>query len=360
MDRGIPKVVPTSKLTFGTFAILWHADDPGYEASLWRLASALFDPIPLFLPPDANKEKRNIILDLRRKLMVGEWLQAAVSSTIEGILLDNTISSLAKIFALLSGNQIEKACNQAMDSGNLRLATLISQIGGDTRFRSDIMKQLEAWRQDAVDVWIDEDYQRIFALLSGQVQTLQASKSPDPFQQADNIKICQGLDWKRAFALHLFYGSRLEAPLSHAVESYENQAKYESPDSTALPLPWYVEPSSLKIHLAHRWRGGELMQDGLFEMLKLFVNDKRPFDYVLLPRTHGASPMDNRIPWHVYMVLNKAKPQRDPKPPPRSRFVFDAKVLGDILTTNYAMQLEYLGMPEHAAYVLLHLGNPRR
>ena len=57
-----------------------------------------------------------------------------------------TAGSPAVAFTLLTGNQVEKACEQAIDGGNVKLATLISQASGDADFKDDLRSQLQIWR----------------------------------------------------------------------------------------------------------------------------------------------------------------------------------------------------------------------
>ncbi|KAE9393479.1 hypothetical protein BT96DRAFT_219351 [Gymnopus androsaceus JB14] len=139
-DRGVPFAI-------SSFASLFPATDASSDASLFRLVSALFDPLSLHLSPRAaSPDIRNRVALLTRKAALFTWLQSAVAPAVqEHIQTHPAASAPAAAFAHLTGNQLECACDAAMDGGYPTLATLIAQAGGDSRYRADLREQLVIW-----------------------------------------------------------------------------------------------------------------------------------------------------------------------------------------------------------------------
>ena len=60
----------------------------------------------------------------------------------------------------LTGHQIDKTCEAAMEGRNLKHATPISQLGGYLEFRTDILAQLRIWREQRVHAHLTQTYAR--------------------------------------------------------------------------------------------------------------------------------------------------------------------------------------------------------
>ena len=314
----------------------------GFESTLWKLGSALFDELDLRVPPSISAGALDRIENLRRKQAIGDWLRSTVSSTVENAVA-SAPSVNAQIFTLLTGNQVERACHLAVEAHNFKLASLIAQIGGSSEFRRDVASQLIVWRESVADAWIDDDIRKIFALMTGDVTVVEASTSTDPFQKASELRIDDGLDWKRTFGLQLWYGNYLEDTLMASVDAFEARI------GAAQPQPWYLEGALKK-------KGSRMTTrhetDALFELIKLSVDPAYGLENVLNPRGYTSSPLDYRCVWHVYMLLSRGLQVGD--------FSSDAASLAaSAVTANYAAQLEALGMYEHAVFVLLHLEDPQ-
>ncbi|EED77133.1 predicted protein, partial [Postia placenta Mad-698-R] len=109
-----------------------------------------------------------------------------------------------------------------MDSGSVKLASLIAQYPGDDEFRGDLRTQLALWREQRIDAHIDEPTRKIYALLAGIVDTLEGSKGKGR-EHCPDVKIAQDLSWKRAFGLHLWFCEPLESTIAEVFESYNGQ-----------------------------------------------------------------------------------------------------------------------------------------
>ena len=340
-DDGVPYVNTHKSLNFQSF-MTPNGGDHDFESTLWKLGAALFDKLDLRVPPSMSAGALDRIENLRRKQAVGDWLRSAVATTVENA-VTSAPSVNAQIFTLLTGNQVERACHLAMESHNFKLASLITQIGGSPEFRRDVASQLIVWRNSVADAWIDDDIRRIFALMTGDVTVVQASTSTDPFQKASELRIDDGLDWKRAFGLQLWYGNYLEDTLLASVDAFEGRV------GAATPHPWYLEGALKKKGSSWVTRNET---DALFELIKLSVDPAYGLENVLNPRAYTSSPLDYRCVWHVFMILSQGLQVGD--------FSSDAASLAaSAVTTSYAAQLEALGMYEHAVFVLLHLEDPQ-
>ncbi|KAI0716436.1 nuclear protein 96-domain-containing protein [Earliella scabrosa] len=361
---GVPFANPSRNLSFASFVAQFPSTDQSFEPTLFRLGHALFDNIDFRLDniPDASMRPR--IADIRRKAELSKWLKSAVSSTMESDLRKHLDAKWdAVVFTLLSGYQVERACEAAIDSGSVKLASLISQCPGDAEFRADLQEQLQIWREQRIDAHISEDTRKIYALLAGIVDTLQGSGGSG-VEQCPDVDLAKGLDWKRAFGLQLWYGMPMDASIADVFRAFDALWQ-EGASSVASPVPWYAERPSPE-QAASRWTAPANAQspDALYALIKLFADPACNLSAILSSFSFSASPADYRLPWHLYIVLSRALRIRDladrDTSIPRSEDGEDDDVEGhspsaDLLANSYASQLEQLGMIQEAVFVLLHL-----
>ncbi|THH00872.1 hypothetical protein EW026_g1746 [Hermanssonia centrifuga] len=351
-------------MVFGSFATLFPPTDRSFEALLFRLGHVLFDPIDLRLADAVTVDIRNRITTLRRKTALSKWLQSAVSTAVDADVRENSGDCTATVFALLTGDQVEKACNVAMDNGDVKLATLLAQAGGDEEFKEDIRAQLAIWREQRIDAHVDENIRKVYALLAGVVGVLEGSKGSG-FERCPDVHLSKGLDWKRAFGLHFWFGDALDAPASSAFESYSRHMSQEG-SSVAQPVPWYKEESD---QCTTGWKlpSGSEPPDALFSLIKLSSKPACSLSQVLTPLSFSPSPSDYRLPWHLYILLSRCLRIRDfaDRGDPGVRTDEDdasseSGVEGhspsaDLLASSFALQLEQTGMLQEAVFVLLHI-----
>ena len=367
----MPFANPSRRLNFASFASLFAATDRSFEACLFRLGRALFDPMDLRLADPVEVDIRNQVYALRRKAALSSWLQTAVTASVDADLRERPGTDwAAAIFTLLSGNQVEKACEIAMDSGNVKLATLISQYPGDDVYRDDLRTQLSEWRKSGVDAHIHESTRRIYALLGGIVDTLEGSGGAG-MAQCPNTSISKGLNWKRAFGLHLWFGEPLESTVADAFQAYEQHWK-SAPGSVASPVPWYTENSENNAALSPWVRATSAEPpDALYSLIRLFADPTCSLSTVLAPVSFSASPADYRLAWHLYIILSRCLRVRDFADRGNAGIALggdmsDADEDGeppveghspsaDLLANSYALQLEQQGLIQEAAFVLLHI-----
>ncbi|KAI0052123.1 hypothetical protein FA95DRAFT_1553794 [Auriscalpium vulgare] len=365
---GIPFANPSRELRFESFASLFPSTDRSFEASLFRLGEALFDESDLLLSGSSASELREHVYLVRRRAAITAWLEDAVASTVEAEVKADAIASAASTaFKRLTGHQVELASEVSIEGGNLKLATLISQAGGDDGFVADMRSQLQIWREQRIDVHIDEDVRKVYALLAGIVDVLEGSNGSG-LERCPDLQIAAGLDWKRVFGLYLWYSEPLDTPVAAVFKTYREHWT-KRPDRAGPPIPWYLESSPTVSERRH-WRlvADANPPDALYAMLNLFSDEGCSLSYLCQPLSFGRSPLDFSLPWHLYIMLSRVMrlrdfPDRDrpaTRRPSEDGVIEDEEVEGhspsaDLLASSYALQLEQLDMIQEAVFVLLHL-----
>lgn len=362
-EDGVPFADPSSELSFSSFTALYPKTDNSYEASLFRLGHALFDNMELHLGQDVTVDVRNRISSIRRKAALSEWLGGVVTSLVDADLKkQSSTDPAALIFSLLSGYQIDKACDTAMDCGSVKLATLISQASGDFEFREDLREQLQLWREQRIDVHVSVSIRKIYSVLAGSLDILEGSKASS-LERCLDVDPLEGLDWKRTFGMYLWYVEPMDASIAQVYESYD-RATRESPSRVAAPRPYYLERSpsqKLAFHLP-----SPPPSDALFSLIRLHADPACSLSQILSPLSFGPSPADYSFPWHIYIILSRCMRIRDLSDRGDSEHVEEMgeDVSGrreghspsaDLLASHYAQQLEQVGMLQEAIFVLLHI-----
>ena len=334
---------------------------------MYRLGHALFDDIDLKLKVGGvTPDIQNRIISVRRKAALSAWLEETVAHSVDISLKSNP--SVNPAFMLLTGNQVEKACEAAMDAGNPKLATLISQAGGDFEFRKDLKEQLEIWRDERVDVHIDEEIRKIYALLAGVSDVIEGSKGSG-LEKCKEVDIFEGLDWKRAFGVHLWFVQPLDASIAQVFESYDQQRR-ESAERIAGPRTWYSEYPPHTSNLIRVWNLPPTTStpDALFSMIKLHADPTCSLSDILCPLSFGPSPLDYSISWHLYVILSRCMRVRDfsdrgdagvqsqsQENEDDGGGVEGHSPSADLLASMYALQLEKMELLQEAVFVLLHI-----
>jgi nuclear pore complex protein Nup98-Nup96 len=255
-----------------------------------------------------------------------------------------------------------------MDGGNVKLATLISQAAGDFEFREDLRTQLELWRQQRIDVHIDEGIRKVYALLAGVLDVVEGSGG-STLERCKDVDVFAGLDWKRTFGVHLWFAEPMDAPIAQVFESY-NRQRLDTPDRARGPRAWYVEhppPPSAE----HIWNLPLSLStpDALFSLIQLHSDPTYSLSQVFNPLSFGPSPLDYSLPWHLYIILSRcmrirdfsdrgdpgAGARRDENNTDADDDVEGHSPSADLLASGYALQLENLGLLQEAVFVLLHI-----
>ena len=284
----------------------------------------------------------------------------------EGISSDSSV----EVFTWLTGNKVDNAVQAAISVGNVKLAALVAQAGGDDDFRAEILSQLGLWKEQRIDAHISEPTRKVYALLAGVIDVLEGSGSGPGgvrIETCQDAHISADLDWKRAFGLHLWFGQPVDSAIADAFDSYET-AWTEGRYNVAPPLPWYSE-NAIAGKPKTRWNltsTADSHPDALYSMIRLFSDSSSSLSTLLTPLSFNSSPIDYRLCWHLYVIMSRCLGVRDFSDRGDTGLQQDSedndenRVEGhspsaDLLANSYALQLEQLGMIQEAVFILLHI-----
>lgn len=105
--------------------------------------------------------------------------------------------------------------------------------------------------------------------------------------------------------------------------------------------------------------------DALYRLIELHADPTCSLSDILASSSFGPALLDASLPWHLYIILSRCMRARDLAD--RQDAGVDAEDVAegdiveghspsaDLLTSQYAYQLESLGMLQEAVFVLLHI-----
>ncbi|XP_030055686.1 nuclear pore complex protein Nup98-Nup96 isoform X2 [Microcaecilia unicolor] len=287
-------------------------------------------------------EPSDYVQSLERRRAFSRWLsQTACERIDQEVAKSRHESHTEAVFSYLTGARISEACRLAQQSGDHRLALLLSQQMGSQQVKDLLAMQLVDWNKLQADRFIQEERVRIFTLMAGKpVWQLSDQRS---------INVCTLLDWKRCLAVHLWYLLPPTAPIARALTMYEEafQGSTEHETYACAPLPPYLEDSG--IYLEEMFEAEETanrpLQDVCFHLLKLYSNRHYDLHQLLDPSSITSDLLDCRLSWHLWMVLQALN------------YTHLSEQCQGVLHASYAAQLENVGLWEWAIFVLLHITN---
>ncbi|XP_036603753.1 nuclear pore complex protein Nup98-Nup96 isoform X1 [Trichosurus vulpecula] len=301
----------------------------------WTLCEAIWGHLKEL--EDQLDEPSEYVQSLERRRAFSRWLsQTAADRIEEEVALSRQDNPVEAVFSYLTGKRISEACRLAQQSGDHRLALLLSQLGGSQPVRELLTMQLVDWHGLQADCFIQEDRLRIFTLLAGKpVWQLSEQKS---------INVCSQLDWKRSIAVHFWYLLPPTASISQALSMYEEafQNTSESEKYACCPLPSYLEDSGCVLEDDDTRRP---LRDVCFHLLKLYSDRHYDLNQLLDPQSITSDPLDYRLSWHLWEVLQALN------------YTHLSEQCEGVLHASYAAQLESEGLWEWAIFVLLHITN---
>ncbi|KAJ1985149.1 hypothetical protein H4R34_000226 [Dimargaris verticillata] len=371
-DQGVPyaRLQPTLQFQHFARATRAIASSPLHpnEAQLWKLGSALWDPLESLGAHTESLESSALarVENLQCRSRFYRWLRESVAPQVrqhlQAALNDRRWADA--IFHLLTGHQLTLASRLASQVRNHRLATLLAQVGDNPALQTDVQEQLVEWHKLGVTSFLTPAYRRVYEMLSGNVGV----SSPDTEQpDASAFHVCAGLDWKRALAAHIWYGelgASEEWPVAiHAYKEGFNQPPGFGLDahSVAAPRPWYTlttDRHSVRLPL---WVQPQVQGefDTLFHLMALYADPSYALTQVLSPLGYAPSSADYRLAWHLYNMLarvcqvaNFADGAWAADPLSKGDSIATS-ALADELCASFAAQLESVGLWQWAAYVLL-------
>ncbi|XP_027054850.1 nuclear pore complex protein Nup98-Nup96-like isoform X1 [Pocillopora damicornis] len=298
----------------------------------------------------AEEDRETYQNRVARKQALSNWLAEAAKTKISQE-VDNAnfqeSDHLKSIFSYLTGKQISRACREAQLHGDYRLSLLLSQVTGNTFTRNLLYKQLADWQEMKADVFINRERIKIYALLAG-VMVWEISRDPASQVQSlmrQEVNVCEGLDWKRVLAVHLWYFCSPTCSIADALQAYESSFKGSSSHGRygASPHPPYVEEDE-----EDEDENKFITRDTCYHLLKLYCKRSHRLERLLSPSTSTALQLDFRLSWHLYQVLLSL------------HYTHLSERHAAMLHCEFAAQLEGLGLWHWAAFVLLHIEEPTR
>lgn len=290
-EQGIPQASSLPSLRFS------HFEAAAIHQDVFSLGKTLFDPLGLTDLPQDPSQADVVGAHARRSALLSWWTSHTASLVEKSF--RQAVTALEGTLALLTGCQIERAADSAMDQHDFRLATLIAQAGtADADFKTDLHNQLQKWEHLDMTQQVDKSYRAILALLAGR-----------PLPPSSSV------DWQRRLACTLFYSS---PELSQALQNYTPTAEEE--------------------------------EDYSFELIRLFCRLSPALEHTLLPAHFpGAAAVERECQsWIAYQLLTKVHRFADFEQPESSSCQ---------LVVSLAAGLEQSGLWSWAAFVLLHLDN---
>ncbi|EPY53404.1 nucleoporin Nup189 [Schizosaccharomyces cryophilus OY26] len=339
----ICSVSPRLSMAIGDLAAFTKSSD---EIKIWELASILFGMKDFEVPTPLSPEARELLSEKFIRDRVSEWITKHVKEEILAK-AQKAASSEEKIFILLTGNQISLACEEAVNSENNRLSTLIPLVDSDFDIQAEVKQQLDQWRERGDLAYINKYTRLIFELLSGNTDLAEGYGRPGEEGYVPSMFVSQGLSWLSAFGLKLWYN--VDISITEAMSMYMNSLKMYEKD---LQRPIVCGGSNGEVY------------DLLFLLLKAYAIGA-VLEELTLPESAKSNGLDYRVVWQLAIYLSKARAVFDFSDRDGLDEVLDENgvhfkpqsVRADTLTPSFASQLECMGHWQWSIFVLLHVEN---
>jgi nuclear pore complex protein Nup98-Nup96 len=353
-----------------------------HEQQAWQLLSLLFDNADK-IPEGVDKEH----VELHRKEELSEFWKLLVWDDAQKH-AQQAVSAEEKAIAHLSCNNVADACHSLLTGLDLRLATMVAQIGGDATMRQNLITQLDEWRRLDVLSEMEDSHRALYELLSGNCAQSEGKNVSSRENKASTFGISSrfGLDWRRSFGLRLWYGIMEDEPIEWAIAQFADAIRDGAED--VRPVPWFNEANE---NMGWKDTDAENREDLLWGILKLYASSKLELDAniedVLAPENVSGNPLNARLAFQMFQLFNSRQEDEaesderkvdmptvrgQDEDPHRSSlmsataapFDKDAQAenplveLSDKITLTYAASLH---TPEHwttAVWVYSHLSSP--
>lgn len=315
------------------------------EKQIWELASILFDELDSdaygTIPQD---ESASYEFRLRKDKLSTFWASLCANAAEEAV--KSAPSAEERAIGFLSANQMTMACQALIEGRDFRLATLVAQLPADEAMCDIMTQQVGAWRELKVLSEITDPIRTLYSFCAGNVSICEGYKA-EKVELEDKAKTFAisnrfDLDWRRAFGLRLWYGTRAEEPVEIAVQKFYSDIQNDEPKK---PVPLLAVRSSV---IPWQNDNPSKHEDILWGLLKLYATSKGVLSIssiaaMVMPNNMGANSMDFRLSFQLYQALCLRFPQ--------AHDVSEA----DQLTWDFATQLESAGEWLWATFALLHL-----
>ncbi|KAF2830909.1 hypothetical protein CC86DRAFT_379124 [Ophiobolus disseminans] len=387
MTNGVPFArleVEPATLEFSDLAKAVTINTPAgaHEQHAWQLLSLLFDDV---IRPQDGIDPENI--KRHQKEQLSEFWKLLVWDDAQKHVQEAT-SAEEKALAHLSCNNVPEACQALLEGMDLRLATMVAQIGGDATMRRNLENQIEEWRRLDMLSEMEDGYRAIYEVLSGNCARSEGKNVSSRENKASTFGICSrfGFDWRRAFGLRLWYGITNDEPIEMAVAQFADAIKFGVEE--VKPVPWFVEVGQ---DMGWNDPDAENREDLLWGILKLYSSSKLDLpaniEDVLAPENVSGNPMNARLSFQLFQIF-KSRQEDEQESDERmvhmptnrgavdethrssfmsstaSRFDKDAQAedplveLGDKITLTYAASLHTPELWTTAIWAYTHLSSP--
>ena len=221
--------------------------------------------------------------------------------------------------------QVASACSSLQAGGEHRSALLLAQCGGGGEAARMLQQQLGRWTEVKADARMSPSRLALYSLVAG---------CPVWPASGDQVNTCQGLDWRRALAAHLWYLSHPLASVGDALHQFSEAWEGEGAQGRycSAPRPEYCSGEE---------EGGPL--DLCYQLVRLYTDRSSGLERLLSPASHTADQLDYRLAWFLHRVLTVLG-YRHLAPHARDR-----------LHRDTASQMEALGLWHWAVFVLCHV-----
>jgi nuclear pore complex protein Nup98-Nup96 len=269
-----------------------------HEQHAWQLLSLLFDDPDKF-PDDIGDEHK----ERYRKEKLSDFWKSLVFSDAQKH-AQQAASAEERAIAQLSCNNVADACHALLEGLNLRLATMVGQIGGDATMRQNMVTQIEEWRRLEVLSEMEDTHRALYELLSGNCAQSEGMTGAGRENKALTFNISSrfGLDWRRAFGLRLWYGLLADEPIELAIAQFADAIRDGVED--VKPVPWFVEQN---VNMGWTDPDAANREDLLWGILKLYASSKMDIpanvEDVLAPENVSGHPQNARLSFQLFQLF---------------------------------------------------------
>ncbi|KAJ4381759.1 hypothetical protein N0V86_003124 [Didymella sp. IMI 355093] len=270
------------------------------EQHAWQLLSLLFDGgDKVNMPADADDEhleryRKERLSDFWRNLVYGDAQKHAQQAA----------TAEERAIAQLSCNNIAEACHALLEGLDLRLATMVAQIGGDANMRQTMTEQIDQWRRMDMLAEMEDAHRALYELMSGNCAQADGKVGNGRENRAVTFNISKrfNLDWRRAFGLRLWYGTLVDEPIELAVAQFADAIRDGLED--VKPVPWFVRAGA---DMGWTDPNAADREDLLWGILKLYAASKLDIpanvEDVLAPENVSGHPLNARLSFQLFQLF---------------------------------------------------------
>jgi nuclear pore complex protein Nup98-Nup96 len=270
------------------------------EQHAWQLLSLLFDGADrIKKPADVDPEH----IQRYRKERLSEFWRNLVYHDAQKHAQDAATFE-ERAIAQLSCNNVAEACHALVEGLDLRLATMVAQIGGDSNMRQTMSTQIEEWRRLDMLAEMEDAHRALYELVAGNCAQANGKLGNGRENKAATFNISSrfALDWRRAFGLRLWYGTLVDEPIEMAVAQFADAVGDGLED--VKPVPWFIRDNA-----DMGWTDPDATnrEDLLWGILKLYAATKLDIpanvEDVLAPENVSGHPLNARLSFQLFQLF---------------------------------------------------------